>query len=597
MSMPHSEIVFPPRASSAGTSSRSPSSSVEDDPPVGGHHPARVGDTFKSGRYRVLARLGSGHFSTVWLCFDSQRRVQSAASGDVPGAAVAVKIQKSAERYTEAALDEIQLLRNVKAADPTGTGAVVSLLDSFAHSGPCGRHMCLVFDVLGVSLLSLIKRFRYRGVPLPLVRSVACDMLRGLQFLHEAAGIIHTDLKPENILMVPPDEEYAVIHQQAALYARHLCDVKTRRPQTSACREGERSSHSAAKDANDGMTDDKKLTKNQRKRAKAKARKAKQKEEPLDVSSEDEVDILRREEDLRSEALGENVVGSSESRLASAGACNVGTPSSSDVRLEDSRATLRQVVGSNGTRLPSTEDVGCTTEEPAIEVDVVGDVLEVGTAAGSSAAPSTAAECDVQTFSGIDGVDSDEKWQGGRFVVGNFMDTDNLFRRGKVRIIDLGNACRASTASTGVIQTRQYRSPEVITGGRFGPSADMWSVACLLFELATGEFLFDPHGGRDFDRDEDHLAQMIELLGPIPRIVSSRGAYAHELFNRHGELRHIRDLSFWSLDRVLLEKYDFPKAEAEEFSDFLRLMLKFDPPARSSAAQCLQHRFICGDAL
>jgi hypothetical protein len=43
--------------------------------------------------------------------------------------------------------------------------------------------------------------------------------------------------------------------------------------------------------------------------------------------------------------------------------------------------------------------------------------------------------------------------------------------------------------------------------------------------------------------------------------VYERGRYAEEFFNRHGELRHIKSLRFWPLDRVLSEKYHFPRHE------------------------------------
>jgi hypothetical protein len=36
------------------------------------------------------------------------------------------------------------------------------------------------------------------------------------------------------------------------------------------------------------------------------------------------------------------------------------------------------------------------------------------------------------------------------------------------------------------------------------------------FELATGDYLFEPHSGSTYSRDEDHLAHVIELLGSIP---------------------------------------------------------------------------------
>ena len=57
------------------------------------------------------------------------------------------------------------------------------------------------------------------------------------------------------------------------------------------------------------------------------------------------------------------------------------------------------------------------------------------------------------------------------------------------------------------------------------------------FELATGDYLFEPHSGEDYSRDEDHLAHIIELLGPIPRQIALGGKYSREFFNKKGETR------------------------------------------------------------
>jgi len=54
------------------------------------------------------------------------------------------------------------------------------------------------------------------------------------------------------------------------------------------------------------------------------------------------------------------------------------------------------------------------------------------------------------------------------------------------------------------------------------------------FELATGDYLFEPHSGEDYSRDEDHLAHIIELLGPIPRNIAMSGKYSREFFNKRG---------------------------------------------------------------
>lgn len=54
------------------------------------------------------------------------------------------------------------------------------------------------------------------------------------------------------------------------------------------------------------------------------------------------------------------------------------------------------------------------------------------------------------------------------------------------------------------------------------------------FELATGDYLFDPHTGDDYSRDEDHLALIIELIGPFPQHLALNGKYSKEFFNKRG---------------------------------------------------------------
>jgi serine/threonine-protein kinase SRPK3 len=93
-------------------------------------------------------------------------------------------VQKSAQHYTEAARDEITLLAQIRDGDPGNAKHCCRLLDSFDHLGPHGRHVCMVFEVLGDNLLALIKLFDYKGVPLPVVRALTRQMLVGLDYLH-----------------------------------------------------------------------------------------------------------------------------------------------------------------------------------------------------------------------------------------------------------------------------------------------------------------------------------------------------------------------------------------------------------------------------
>ena len=65
----------------------------------------------------------------------------------------------------------------------------------------------MVFEILGVNLLDIVKRYNYKGIPLNICRVIAKQILIGLDFLHRMCGLIHTDLKLENILLCLEPEE------------------------------------------------------------------------------------------------------------------------------------------------------------------------------------------------------------------------------------------------------------------------------------------------------------------------------------------------------------------------------------------------------
>lgn len=459
-----------------------------DDYRRGGYHAVRIGDSFKSRRYVVLRKLGWGHFSTVWLARDVlQQRY------------VALKIQKSAQHYTDAAMDEIAILKQIVAGDPDDKKGVVKLLDSFKHSGPNGHHVCMVFEFLGDNLLTLIKYFDYKGLPLQMVKQICYHVLVGLDYLHRQLSIIHTDLKPENILLCSPIDSEK--------------DPRKSIETPLLGNSGEKMGFSSKlKNVNGSLSG---LSRNQKKKLKRRARKA-----AVNFSSEVEKGDDRE--------------------------CQQGSRQS-DVEEGEQEVTV------------PCPPVNGESQRVAGEID--------------ESPEGRAASC-----------------------LGKSHTTENGSLRKRdlgsldlhCKIVDLGNACWTYKQFTNDIQTRQYRCPEVLLGSKYSTSADMWSFACIVFELATGDFLFDPRSGDDFDRDEDHLALMMELLGRMPRKIALGGRYSRDYFNRHGDLRHIRRLRYWPLDRVLVEKYDFSQQDAMELADFLLPLLDFVPEKRPTAGQCLE---------
>ena len=68
-----------------------------------------------------------------------------------------------------------------------GNKHIVHLLDHFYIDGPNGRHLCLIFDVLGPTVATLAQRHRLDGC---LGRDISMQVLVAVDYLH-SLGIVH----------------------------------------------------------------------------------------------------------------------------------------------------------------------------------------------------------------------------------------------------------------------------------------------------------------------------------------------------------------------------------------------------------------------
>lgn len=87
-----------------------------------------------------------------------------------------------------------------------------------------------------------------------------------------------------------------------------------------------------------------------------------------------------------------------------------------------------------------------------------------------------------------------------------------------IKVIDFGSSCYSHLRVYTYLQSRFYRSPEVILGHPYGTPIDMWSLGCILAELYTGCPLFP---GED---EIEQLACIMEVLGLPPEHIISHAS-------------------------------------------------------------------------
>ncbi|XP_066974106.1 probable serine/threonine-protein kinase dyrk2 isoform X3 [Macrobrachium rosenbergii] len=169
-----------------GIQESSRATSVEDD--EDGHLIYRNGDVLQD-RYKIITTLGEGTFGKVVKCRDLQN-----------DRFIALKIIKNVEKYREAAKLEINVLEKLAEKDPFNKHLCVRMLSWFDYHG----HVCIAFDLLGLSVFDFLKDNNYRPYALDQVRHISYQLCYAVKFLHDNK-LTHTDLKPENILFVDSD--------------------------------------------------------------------------------------------------------------------------------------------------------------------------------------------------------------------------------------------------------------------------------------------------------------------------------------------------------------------------------------------------------
>ncbi|XP_072987563.1 dual specificity protein kinase YAK1 homolog isoform X1 [Typha latifolia] len=202
-----------------------------------------------------------------------------------------------------------------------------------------------------------------------------------------------------------------------------------------------------------------------------------------------------------------------------------------------------------------------------------------------------------------------------------------------IKVIDFGSACMEGRTVYSYIQSRYYRSPEVLLGYPYNTAIDMWSFGCIIAELFLGLPLFP--GASEYDL----LKRMIEILGgqppddllrdakntskyftPVGHVyrvedaVSCKGGsnsyriLTEEEFETRESKRPTIGKRYFNYVKLedIIAHYPYRKNLPEEevlkenltrmaLVDFLRGLVEFDPRKRWSPLQASCHPFVTGE--
>lgn len=163
-----------------------------------------------------------------------------------------------------------------------------------------------------------------------------------------------------------------------------------------------------------------------------------------------------------------------------------------------------------------------------------------------------------------------------------------------IKIIDFGNATYENEQHSSIINTRQYRGPEVLLSCGWNEVSDQWSIGCILMELYSGNQLFETH------EEQEHLALIERIIGPLPSSVVDRASKSSrdKWFKRDSggfRLAWPDNSSAPSSERHVASQRRLPKQVPSihaGLTEFCADLLELDPRKRKTAEAMLGHPFL-----
>ena len=452
---------------------------------------------------------------------------------------------------------------------------IIQLLNYFIFEGENSeeKFLCNIYEITGITLQNLLNKFLKKnknrggggGIPLPYVRIIAREILIGLDFIHSFGEVIHSNLNMDNILICLSKDELETIQETGFIFIEE--DEK----------DEEIFDEIGDKFINDLNNNTQQILRKNEQRI-----------------------IKRQEKQMEKMGLSPKIKNKSRNKIDNNYNTNIDELYKNfNEQCDNKGNTINDIIPRP--RIASVPKLNINNNKYDFNIDNYKN--------------------EIQTYiKEKRKMKNDEQYKKNIFIKNNFFyNSQSPFPKTgfeilkklnkeyilngpkidfdiKLKIAEFNHIIKLNKKNKNIFisskQKEQYLSPEMIFGLDYDETIDIWALACIIFELATGDSLFKVKRDANFSLNENHILKFIEILGYIPKQIIMKMKNPKIYFDMLEKFNKFKTIKKTSIKNILIEKYNFKSNEAQALHDFLTKMLEYFPDKRPSARNLLSHQWL-----
>ena len=517
-----------------------------------------------------------------WLCFDLRYgnyvsiKIKNISYGDIDNEDIEINFLKKIfkKNFDEDWMQSLKkyyknnsyILSQINFEEHTN---IIQMLNSFIYKEENNEdiYLCNVYEIICISLQNFFDKYhknniinKNKGIPLPLVKIIAKEILIGLDFIHRFGEIIHNNLNMDNILIGLTKDELETIQETGYIYVEeeksgnNIIDQDLIKDLDYNSRQIKRKSDQRIIKRQEKQLEKMGLSPNDKNKISNKNN--------INSNIDEIYKTLKNDYDnIKNEYNINELI--TRPRIASVPKKNI-QKNKYDFTINDYKYEIQSYIN---------EKYKIKNDYNYRKNKFIKKIL-------------------LEKFKGNKNrIEILKKLNKEYFINGPLLDSDI-----KIKIAGFKDYIKINSKEVNLnLKTRQkeqYLSPEIIFNSYYNETIDIWALACIIFELATGEALFDTKRDANFSQNENHILKFIEILGNIPNKLIKRMREPKMYFDMVKKLTKLKNIKRTSIKDLLIIKYNFEKEEAENLNDFLSQMLEYFPEKRATAQKMLSHPWL-----